>query len=72
MTQGGKGYLFYLIAQICHQGNSGKELEGGTWWQEPGGRNLVAGADAETMGDIAYQLAYHGLFSLLSYHSKDH
>ena len=38
----------------------------------PTGRNLRAGADAETMAGAVYQLDPSGLLSLLSYRAQDH
>jgi hypothetical protein len=47
---------------VHYQRKSGQELKQG--------RNLEAGADAETTEDAAYRLALHGLFSLLSYRTR--
>ena len=47
---------------------SSKEARAGTQT----GRNVDAGADAETMEGTAYLLASCGTFNLLSYRTQDH
>jgi hypothetical protein len=61
---GGRVYLLILPCCVNHQRKSGQEIKQG--------RNLEAGADAETMEGAAYWLASHALFIPLSYRPQDH